>query len=46
MIEGEAVLVEDEGRTSSRAGDIAAWPKGAANGHHLINESDAPAASW
>ena len=23
-----------------RAGDIAAWPKGTGNGHHLINESD------
>jgi len=42
MIEGQAVLVEDDGRTVLRAGDLAAWPKGAANGHHLINESDAP----
>ena len=25
-----------------RAGDIASFPKGAANGHHLINRSDAP----
>jgi uncharacterized cupin superfamily protein len=24
-----------------RAGDIAAWPKGSTNGHHLVNESDA-----
>lgn len=41
MIAGEAVLVEDEGRTVLRAGDICAWPKGVANGHHLINESAA-----
>jgi uncharacterized cupin superfamily protein len=40
MIEGEAVLVEDDGRTVMRPGDLAAWPKGNANGHHLINESD------
>jgi uncharacterized cupin superfamily protein len=40
MLEGEAVLVEDEGRTMLRAGDCAAWPKGNANGHHLRNESD------
>ncbi len=40
MIEGEAVLVEDEGRTVLRAGDCAAWPKASINGHHLINESD------
>jgi len=42
MVEGEAVLVEDDGRTVMRPGDLAAWPKGIANGHHLINESDAP----
>jgi uncharacterized cupin superfamily protein len=42
MIEGEAVLVEDDGRTILRSGDCAAWPKGSTNGHHLINESTAP----
>ena len=42
MIEGEAVLVEDAGRSVMRAGDLAAWPKGVANGHHLINESERP----
>jgi uncharacterized cupin superfamily protein len=25
-----------------RSGDLAAWPKGSTNGHHLINESHAP----
>lgn len=40
MLTGEAVLVEDEGRTVLRPGDICAWPKGVRNGHHLINESD------
>jgi uncharacterized cupin superfamily protein len=39
MLEGEAVLVEDEGQTVLRAGDCAAWPKGSTNGHHLRNES-------
>jgi uncharacterized cupin superfamily protein len=39
MISGEAVLLEDEGRTVLRAGDCAAWPKGSTNGHHLRNES-------
>lgn len=39
MLSGEAVLVEDAGRTVLRAGDICAWPKGVENGHHLINES-------
>jgi uncharacterized cupin superfamily protein len=42
MIEGEAVLVEDDGLTTLRPGDLAAWPKGSTNGHHLINDSAAP----
>lgn len=37
VISGEAVLVEDEGETTLRPGDCAAFPKGAPNGHHLIN---------
>ena len=41
MLSGEAVLVEDGGRTVLRPGDVCAWPKGSTNGHHLINESDA-----
>ncbi|MGH6658307.1 MAG: cupin domain-containing protein [Sphingomicrobium sp.] len=41
MLEGEAVLVEDEGRTPLCIGDMVAWAKGVRNGHHLINESDA-----
>ena len=40
MLEGEAVLVEDDGETRLVAGDCAAFPKGVANGHHLINRSD------
>ena len=44
MLSGEAVLAEDEGETILRAGDIAAWPKGTGNGHHLRNESDADCA--
>jgi uncharacterized cupin superfamily protein len=44
MVEGEAVLVEDDGRTVLRPGDCCAWPKGSTNGHHLINESDSDCA--
>jgi len=44
MLEGEAVLVEDNGRTVLGPGDCAAWPKGSTNGHHLINESDSDCA--
>jgi uncharacterized cupin superfamily protein len=42
MLEGEAVLIEEEGETTMRAGDVAAFPKGVANGHYLVNRSDAP----
>jgi uncharacterized cupin superfamily protein len=41
MLSGEAVLIEDTGRTLLRAGDVCAWPKGLENGHHLVNESAA-----
>lgn len=41
ILSGEAVLVDDAGRTPMRPGDIAAFPKGDANGHCLVNESDA-----
>lgn len=42
MIAGEAVLVEDEGETVIRPGDVCAWPAGVENGHHLQNRSDSP----
>jgi uncharacterized cupin superfamily protein len=42
MLSGEAVLVEDDGETVMKPGDVAAWPKGNSNGHHLINRSDRP----
>ena len=34
------MLVEEDGRTPMRTGDMAAFPKGEPNGHHLVNESD------
>src|SRR5262245_49748464 len=39
VLEGEVVLVEDQGETVLRAGDCAAFAKGSGNGHHLINRS-------
>lgn len=39
IIASEAVLVDDEGRTLLRPGDVAAFPKNDGNGHCLINES-------
>jgi uncharacterized cupin superfamily protein len=41
MLSGQAVLVDNNGRTPMRPGDIAAFPKGESNGHVLINESEA-----
>lgn len=41
MIAGEAVLIEEGGRTMMRPGDVAIFPKCAANGHHFVNESEA-----
>lgn len=40
MLEGEATLVEDEGSVTLGPGDLAAFPKGTGNGHHLRNESE------
>lgn len=40
MLSGEAVLIEDEAETVMRAGDVAAWPAGFRNGHHLVNRTD------
>lgn len=39
MLSGEAVLIEDDGETLLRAGDVAAWPAGVPNGHQLVNRS-------
>lgn len=39
ILEGEAVLIENEGETAMRAGDCAAFPKSVPNGHHLVNRS-------
>ena len=41
MLSGEAVLVEDEGETVLRPGDIACWAMAVRSGHHLQNRSDA-----
>ncbi len=42
VLEGEAVLVEDNGETVMGAGDCAVFPKDVPNGHHLVNRSDRP----
>jgi uncharacterized cupin superfamily protein len=42
MIEGELVLVEDEGETIVKPGDAAGFKAGVPNGHHLLNRTHAP----
>jgi uncharacterized cupin superfamily protein len=39
VVEGEVVLVTDEGEQVLRAGDCAGFPAGEPNGHHLQNRS-------
>lgn len=39
VVAGEVTLVTNAGEQLLRAGDCAAFPKGVADGHHLINRS-------
>lgn len=43
IVEGEVVLVTDEGEQTLGAGACAAFPAGKPNGHHLINRGSKPA---
>jgi uncharacterized cupin superfamily protein len=43
MIEGELVLIENEGETVLRPGDAAGFKANSPNGHHLVNRSSHPA---
>lgn len=43
ILEGEVVLVTNEGEQVLRAGDCAGYPAGKRNAHHFINRSGAPA---
>lgn len=44
VLEGEVTLIDDAGEHRMRAGEFAGFPAGVANGHHLVNRSDASAA--
>src|SRR5437763_2469267 len=39
ILEGEVVLIENDGETVLRPGDAAGFKAGVPNGHHLINRS-------
>jgi uncharacterized cupin superfamily protein len=40
VLEGEVVLVENQGETTLLPGDAAGFKAGVANGHHLVNRSN------
>jgi uncharacterized cupin superfamily protein len=39
VLEGELVLIEDEGETQLKAGDACGFKANSGNGHHLVNRS-------
>jgi uncharacterized cupin superfamily protein len=43
VLEGTLTLVEDGGESALGPGDVAGFPAGIANGHHLVNRTDRPA---
>jgi len=43
VLEGEVVLVTNEGEQTLRAGMCAGYPAGSRSGHHFINRSQKPA---
>ena len=40
VLEGDLILLEDEGEVPMGPGDCAAWKAGVANGHRFVNRSD------
>jgi uncharacterized cupin superfamily protein len=42
VLAGSAVLIDDNGRQHLHVGDVAVFPKGDGNGHHLVNEGIEP----
>ncbi len=40
ILEGEVVLIEDDGETVLKPGDAAGFKASVPNGHHLINRSN------
>jgi uncharacterized cupin superfamily protein len=43
LLEGEVVLIEDDGETVLKAGDAAAFKANSGNGHHLVNRTTSDA---
>ncbi len=43
VVEGELTLITDGGEQALTAGQVAGFPAGKADGHHLVNKGTAPA---
>ena len=43
VVEGELTLITDGGEQALTAGQVAGFPAGTADGHHLVNKGTAPA---
>ncbi|MEM6867562.1 MAG: cupin domain-containing protein [Cyanobacteria bacterium P01_C01_bin.121] len=43
VVQGELVLITDEGEQTLGPGEMAGFAAGVANGHHLVNRSNQPA---
>ncbi|THD42667.1 MAG: cupin domain-containing protein [Bradyrhizobium sp.] len=43
VLEGELILIENDGETVMRPGDAAGFKAGVANGHHFVNRSKSDA---
>ena len=41
VLQGECVLIEDDGETVLKAGDCAGWKASVPNGHSIVNRSNA-----
>jgi uncharacterized cupin superfamily protein len=42
MLAGEATLIDNDGPHLLQPGDAVAWKAGTPDGHHIVNNSDAP----
>jgi uncharacterized cupin superfamily protein len=42
MLSGETTVIEEDGPHTLEPGDAACWPAGTANGHQVVNRSEAP----
>jgi uncharacterized cupin superfamily protein len=42
VVAGEVTVIENDGAHTLQPGDVACWPAGVANAHHVLNQSTEP----